>query len=61
MTRDANPVARSALQDGADVVAIVNEGIWGERVLPDRMGDNALARFDRDVLSQPRADTVASL
>jgi lysophospholipase L1-like esterase len=22
------------------------------------MGDNALARFDRDVLSQPRADTV---
>jgi lysophospholipase L1-like esterase len=24
----------------------------------DRMGDNALARFDRDVLSQPRADTV---
>ena len=22
------------------------------------MGDNALARFDRDVLSQPHADTV---
>ncbi len=39
-------------------VAVVNEGISGDRVLTDRMGDNALARFDRDVLSQPRADTV---
>jgi lysophospholipase L1-like esterase len=39
-------------------LAVVNEGISGARVLRDRMGDNALARFDRDVLSQPRADTV---
>jgi lysophospholipase L1-like esterase len=39
-------------------VAVLNEGISGARVLRDRMGDNALARFDRDVLSQPRADTV---
>jgi lysophospholipase L1-like esterase len=39
-------------------VAVVNEGISGARVLRDRMGVNALARFDRDVLSQPRADTV---
>ena len=39
-------------------VAVVNEGISGDRVLTDRMGDNALARFDRDVVSQPRADTV---
>ncbi|MBV8575101.1 MAG: SGNH/GDSL hydrolase family protein [Acetobacteraceae bacterium] len=39
-------------------VAVVNEGISGARVLRDRMGDNALARFDRDVLSQPHADTV---
>ena len=37
---------------------MLNEGISGARVLPDRMGDNALARFDRDVLSHPRADTV---
>ena len=37
---------------------MVNEGISGARVLRDRMGDNALARFDRDVLSQPHADTV---
>jgi lysophospholipase L1-like esterase len=39
-------------------VAVINQGISGARVLRDRMGDNALARFDRDVLSHPRADTV---
>lgn len=39
-------------------VAVLNEGISGARVLRDRMGDNALARFDRDVLSHPHADTV---
>jgi lysophospholipase L1-like esterase len=44
-------------QAGAEV-AVVNEGISGARILRDRMGDNALARFDRDVLSHPRADTV---
>ena len=39
-------------------VAVLNQGISGDRVLRDRMGVNALARFDRDVLSQPHADTV---
>ena len=39
-------------------VAVLNEGISGARVLRDRMGDNALARFDRDVLSHHGADTV---
>ena len=39
-------------------VAVLNEGISGARILRDRMGDNALARFDRDVLGHPRADTV---
>lgn len=39
-------------------VAVLNQGISGCRVLRDRMGDNALARLDRDVLSQDRADTV---
>ncbi|HVV46516.1 MAG TPA: SGNH/GDSL hydrolase family protein [Bryobacteraceae bacterium] len=34
-------------------VAIVNEGISGNRVLSDGAGVSALARFDRDVLSQP--------
>ena len=42
---------------GAEV-SVLNEGISGARVLRDRMGENALARFDRDVLSHPRADTV---
>ena len=36
----------------------MNEGISGAKVLSDRMGTNALARFDTDVLSQPKADTV---
>jgi lysophospholipase L1-like esterase len=39
-------------------VAVINQGISGARVLRDRMGDNALARFDRDVLSHAYADTV---
>lgn len=42
---------------GAEV-AVLNEGISGARILRDRMGDNALARFDRDVLSHPGVDTV---
>jgi lysophospholipase L1-like esterase len=43
----------------ADVpMSIVNEAISGARVLSDRMGVNALARFDRDVIAQPRVSTV---
>lgn len=34
-------------------VAVLNEGIGGNRILHDGAGANALARFDRDVLSQP--------
>ncbi|HTR00613.1 MAG TPA: SGNH/GDSL hydrolase family protein, partial [Candidatus Acidoferrum sp.] len=34
-------------------VAVVNEGISGNQVLQDGAGVSALARFDRDVLSQP--------
>ena len=39
-------------------VAVLNAGISGARLLGDRMGVNALARFDRDVLGQPRLSTV---
>lgn len=39
-------------------VAVLNAGISGARLLGDRMGTNALARFDRDVLSQPRVRSV---
>jgi lysophospholipase L1-like esterase len=34
-------------------LAIVNEGISGNRLLADGAGVSALTRFDRDVLSQP--------
>lgn len=61
-TPDANRRWPDVLAERLDAagakVAVVNQGISGARVLRDRMGDNALARFDRDVLSQPRADTV---
>jgi lysophospholipase L1-like esterase len=33
-------------------VAVLNAGIGGNRLLNDGLGPNALARFDRDVLSQ---------
>jgi len=33
-------------------VAVLNEGIGGNRLLRDGAGPNALARFDRDVLAQ---------
>lgn len=36
-------------------LAIVNEGISGNRLLNDGAGVSALARFDRDVLGQPGA------
>ncbi|MBL8550188.1 MAG: polysaccharide deacetylase family protein [Hyphomonadaceae bacterium] len=34
-------------------LAVINVGIGGNRVLLDELGPNALARFERDVLSQP--------
>ena len=34
-------------------LAVANEGIGGNRILFDGAGVNSLARFDRDVLSQP--------
>jgi lysophospholipase L1-like esterase len=39
-------------------LAIVNQGISGNRVLREGTATNALARFDRDVLSQPGAKWV---
>ena len=34
-------------------LAILNEGIGGNRILTDGLGQNALARFDTDVLARP--------
>jgi lysophospholipase L1-like esterase len=42
-------------------VAVLNAGISGGRMLRDKMGVNALARFQRDVLAQPGIRTVIAL
>jgi lysophospholipase L1-like esterase len=42
-------------------VAVVNQGISGNRVLRDGAGVNALARFDRDVLAVPGVKWVMLL
>jgi lysophospholipase L1-like esterase len=34
-------------------VAVLNQGLGGNRVLNDGLGPNALSRLDRDILSQP--------
>ncbi|MFL6605586.1 MAG: GDSL-type esterase/lipase family protein [Steroidobacteraceae bacterium] len=46
---------------GTRNLAIVNEGIGGNRLLTDGSGPNALARLDRDVLSLPGARYVIVL
>ena len=42
-------------------IAVLNEGISGAKVLSDRMGVNALARFERDVIGQSHADVVTMM
>ena len=44
---------RLASEQGAHTLAVVNEGIGGNRILRDGAGVSALARLDRDVLAQP--------
>ena len=51
-------LAERLVQAGGAPVAVLNEGISGAKILTDRMGVNALARFEKDVLAQPHADTV---
>lgn len=51
-------LAKRLQKAGGPPVSVLNEGISGERVLSDRMGINALARFDQAVLSHPKVDTV---
>ncbi|BAK68139.1 putative esterase [Sphingobium sp. SYK-6] len=48
---------RLAARDGA-TWGIANQGISGNRVLNGGMGESALARFDRDVLSLPGVKAV---
>lgn len=55
-------LARRLQQDKAlDRVSVLNEGIGGNRILNDGWGPNALARLDRDVLSQDGARYVIVL
>ena len=44
---------RLQAKSGTSSLAVLNEGIGGNRILYDGAGINALARFDRDVLAQP--------
>ncbi|HEX4758102.1 MAG TPA: SGNH/GDSL hydrolase family protein [Terracidiphilus sp.] len=44
--------ARLKQEHGLEQVAVLNEGIGGNRVLNDQAGPSALARLDRDVLAQ---------
>ena len=46
--------------DGSKV-AVLNEGIAGNRILDDVLGTNGLARFDRDALAQPGVTHIALL
>ena len=46
------------LKDAGVSVAVLNQGIAGNRVLSDGAGVSALARFERDVLSQPNVSHV---
>ncbi|NJO37826.1 MAG: SGNH/GDSL hydrolase family protein [Rhizobiales bacterium] len=52
-----NVLAERLIEAGMNV-AVQNQGISGAKVLSDRMGTNALARFERDVLSQDDATAV---
>jgi len=45
--------ARLFANPATSKIAVANEGIGGNRILRDGNGVSALARFDRDVLSQP--------
>jgi lysophospholipase L1-like esterase len=46
-------LARRLAANGGANIAVLNQGISGNRLLRDGAGVNALARFDRDVLTQP--------
>jgi lysophospholipase L1-like esterase len=52
-TIDANNRSVDFLNRRLDRGWVVNQGIAGNRLLRDEVGEHALARFDRDVLSVP--------
>jgi len=46
-------LAQRLAAQGEKTIAVVNQGIGGNRILHDVAGPSALSRFDRDVLSLP--------
>jgi len=46
-------LAKRLAEQGETTIAVVNQGIGGNRILHDVTGSSALSRFDRDVLSLP--------
>ena len=44
---------RLAARAGGRPLAVMNQGLGGNRILHDMRGDSGLRRFDRDVLAQP--------
>lgn len=53
--------ARLQAQPATRGLSVINQGIGGNRLLRDGLGPNALARFERDVLSQPGVSHVVVL
>jgi len=51
--RWTNELARRLVQQDERAMGMLNEGLDGNRLLHDVLGPNGLARFERDVLSQP--------
>jgi lysophospholipase L1-like esterase len=52
---------RLAARVGGRPMAVMNQGIGGNRILHDGRGDSGVRRFDRDVLAQPGATHVVVL
>jgi len=49
----ARRLAARAGEQGGRTVAVMNQGLGGNRILHDVRGDSGLKRFDRDVIAQP--------
>lgn len=49
---------RLASRHGGRKLAVLNQGLGGNRILHDLRGDSGLKRFDRDVLAQPGVSHV---
>ena len=46
-------LARRLIARGGQPIAVMNQGLGGNRILHDVRGDSGLKRFDRDVIAQP--------